>query len=310
MSIQEQIDSIVREMEADDSTHIWGEDIDIENADFRGFDVVPGTRVAAVDGSSIMAEPYGGVKIGLIRAGFVVYGGERTGRSISDIRIFRMDFRNSRDIYSEAYREILGDEPPKLAETDPNYMLQRLRTLEEFRYMFMALDSLGEGDILLIDGALRGDRHTPDLGIALLSESAQDRGISLVGISKDSGIVQNGVPLVPRMDMLAGERLGNARWYARISGRRSPGKEEIYVAKFNPYSEHAFRTDIIGLESVERILGRVAWYSSDIAYPGYPYPLADAHNEVIIRKGTAEDIGHMVEADLPEKFHRKLDRGV
>jgi hypothetical protein len=305
------MDRILREMESDGSTHIFGEDTELDELEFHEFEPKDGSSVAAVDGSSVMAEPYGGIKIAVIRAGYVLYdGGERTKKNISGIEIHRMDFRNSAGIYEEKYREILGDEPPKLGETDPNYVMQRLRTLEEFRYMFKALDELKEGDILLIDGALRGDRHTPDRGMALLSEMAQDRGISLVGISKDSGIMHNGLPFVPQVYRIAEERLPGKRWYARVLRRTSPGKEEIFVVKFNPCSEHAFRTDIVSLETAAEVLGKVSQYASDIAYIGYPYPLADAHNEVIIRRGTAEDIGYLLEADFPERFHRKLDRGV
>jgi len=311
VSVQEQIDRILREMESDGSTHIFGEDAELDDLEFHEFEPMEGSAVAAVDGSSVMVEPYGGIKIAVIRAGYVVYErGERIGRNVSDMQVYRMDFRNSSDIYAEKYREILDAETPELGETDPNYVMQRLRTLEEFRYMFMALEELKEGDILLIDGALRGDRHTPDRGMALLSEMAQDRGVSLVGISKDSGIMHNGLPFVPQVDRLAEERFPRKRWYAKVLRRTSPGKEEIFVAKFNPYGEHAFRTDIISLETVSEVLGKVSWYASDIAYVGYPYPLADAHNEVIIRGGAAEDIGYMVETDLPERFHRKLDRGV
>ena len=310
MSIHEQIEGILREIEQDDSTQLWGEEIDLANLDFNEFEVLPGSKVAAVDGSSVMVEPYGGLKIGMIRAGFVLYHGRRLKKDISGIEVMRLDFRNSREIYEKRYKEILDDEPPELADTDPSYMMQRLRTLEEFRYMFRALNELSEGDILLIDGALRGDRHTPDRGIALLSEMAQDRGVSLVGISKDSGLMHGALPLVPQVDRVAEERIGHRRWYTRVLGRTSPGRETLFIARFNPYGEHAFRTDIISLESVPSVLGKVAWYCSDPAYVGYPYPLADAHNEVIIRKGTAEDIGYMIEANLPENFHRKLDRGV
>jgi hypothetical protein len=203
-----------------------------------------------------------------------------------------------------------------MRDTDPKYMVQRIRTLEEYRYVFKALGELREGDILLVDGALRGDLHTPDIAIKMLSEMAQDKGVSVVGISKNSGLSAGYMPLIPLLDSEAMEK-GHERWYARISGRISGGKEEIYVVRYNPIGESAFRTDVITLEKVPDVLGRIAWYCDDIAYPGYPYPLADVHNEVIIRKGVVEDISSrfrtdaMMEGlDIPEDFHRKLDRGV
>ncbi len=312
MSIREQMDRILSEIENDAETQILGEDIRIDDEEICEFDVLPGARVAAVDGSSVIGGRHGEMRIGFIRAGYVIYDGERTGKNISEIEMLRIDDRTLLGTYEQKYLEIIGEEPPALRDLDTSYLLQRLRTLEEFRYMFLALDTLEEGDILLVDGALRGDKHTPDAGISLLSGMAQERGVSIVGISKDSSLIYKGLPLVPFVDSRAKGSFNGGRWYMKILRRRSPGREEIYVVRFNPYGEYAFRTDVISSGHVGEILGKVAWYASDPGYPGYPYPLADAHNEVVIHRGFAEEIVNMLQMDigLPGSFHAMLDGGV
>jgi len=317
VDIEEQISGIVEQISnAERKTWLWDEEIDLDNVEFREFEPVEAGRVAAVDGSSGIAEPFAGLYLGVVRAGYVLYSGKREKKEISPLEIFQIGFHNSKEIYAEKYSEIFGEKPPEMSETEPKYMVQRIRTLEEYKYAFKALRDLGEGDILLIDGALRGDRHTPDIAIKMLSEMAQDKGVSVVGISKNSGLLSSGMPLIPMMDYEA-EKKGLGRWYARISGRISGGKEEIYVVRYDKLGESAFRTDIISLESAKTVFGKISGYCQDIAYLGYPYPLADVHNEVIIRSGTVEDISlkfwfETVKKGLNvvENFHRKLDRGV
>ncbi len=317
MDIDRRISEIIEELKSSPREGwLWSERIDIENMDFHGVESSEGCRIAAVDGSSGLAEPMGGLYIGLIRAGYVIYGEEREKKVVSPIDAFRIGFDNSREIYEGRYREILGEDAPAIGETEPRYILQRIRTLEEYRYIFRALDELAEGDILLVDGALRGDLHTPETAIKILSDRAQDKGVSVVGISKNSGLVLGGMPFVPLIDAEA-EAKGFGRWFVRISTQPSGGKEEIYVVKYSPLGDNAFRTDIISLDRIENVLGNIMRYCNDVAYPGYPYPLADIHNEVIIRKGTVDDISSRFRFEamnrgigFSENFHRKLDGGV
>ncbi len=317
MDIETRISEIIAELEsAPREAWIWSERIDIEELEFSDFGVVEGGRVAAVDGSSGIAEPMGGMYLGLTRAGYVIYSGERERKDVSPMNVFQIGFHNSEEIYRKKYREIFDKEPAEIGETDPKYMVQRIRTLEEYECAFRALEKLREGDILLVDGALRGDRHTPDIAIKILSERAQDKGVSVAGISKNSGMSMSGLPLIPMIESEA-EKSGLKRWFTPISGRISGGKEEIYAVKYNPKGESAFRTDLISLERAEDVFGKIAWYCSDVAYLGYPYPLADIHNEVIIRGGAVEDISSRFYFEavrngimMPENFHRKLDRGV
>ncbi len=316
VDIEERISGIIENLkDAPQETWIWSEKVDVEDMEFHAFDVMDGGRIAAVDGGSGIAEPMGGLYLGLVRTGYVIYSGDRERKEISPIDVFHIGFQNSEEIYADRYEEIFGERPAKMGETDPKYMLQRIRTLEEYRYAFKAIQMLNEGDILLVDGALRGDLHTPEIAIRMLSEMAQDKGISVVGISKNSGMSIGMMPLIPFLDTKASAE-GYGRWFTRISGRVSGGKEEIFVVKYNPLGESAFRTDVITLEKVENIFGRIAWYCDDVAYLGYPYPLADVHNEVIIKKGVVEDVSSrfrvsamMNGLDMPEDYHRKLDRG-
>jgi len=317
VDIETRISEIVAELEsAPREAWIWSERIELEDLSFSDFDALKGGRVAAVDGSSGIAEPMGGLYLALIRAGYVIYSDEREKKEMSPIDVFQLGFHNSEEIYERKYEDIFGEKPVRMGETDPKYMVQRIRTLEEYRYAFLALEELNKGDILLVDGALRGDRHTPDIAIKMLSERAQDRGVSVAGISKNSGMSMSGLPLIPMIEFEA-EKSGPKRWFTRISGRISGGKEEVYAVKYNPMGESAFRTDLISLERAGDVFGKIAWYSNDVAYPGYPYPLADIHNEVIIRSGTVEDISSRFYFEaarkgmaMSENFHKKLDRGV
>jgi hypothetical protein len=100
--------------------------------------------------------------------------------------------------------------------------------------------------------------------------------------------------------------LGATAWAARIStdpvfGRLYPG--EIFVAHLAPTAPFAFRVDVARTGSaadVDDVLSRLAGTANDPAFPGYPYPLARAHQ-------AARVTGYAV-ADVRRAFRESLSR--
>ena len=90
-------------------------------------------------------------------------------------------------------------------------------------------------------------------------------------------------------------------------GELAPGEDqlvdigEIFVAHLAPTAPHAFRVDLArGPAPAHEILSRLAGLSDDPAFPGYPYPLARAHQ-------AARVSGYAV-ADLRRSFRQTLSR--
>jgi hypothetical protein len=86
-----------------------------------------------------------------------------------------------------------------------------------------------------------------------------------------------------------------------VFGRLYPG--EILVARLAPTAPFAFRVDIARTDSpgdVEGVLSRLAGLANDPAFPGYPYPLARAHQ-------AARVTGYAV-ADVRRAFRESLAR--
>jgi hypothetical protein len=133
-----------------------------------------------------------------------------------------------------------------------------------------------------------------------------EKGIHFVGISKRSTLRFNHAPLLHFIKKKGDELYGNSKtWYCEIPDeqRHSQLFGNRYIVKFHPRAYFVFRTDINRLDEVapEVVFGKIATYCSDATYHGYPYPLAQIHNQVVINRALMEDIAYRLEAIAMER---------
>ena len=151
------------------------------------------------------------------------------------------------------------------------------------------------------DVAWAGAEHV----VRRVHQEAVARDVSLAGVVKASTLFWGrNAPLVTLLKRRADREVGSRCWATRIStdptfARLYPG--DIFVAHLAATAPFAFRVDVArGPASPEEVLARLAGVADDPAFPGYPYPLARAHQ-------AARVSGYAV-ADLRRSFRDALSR--
>lgn len=283
-------------------------------------------RIAAVDGSSKVVLDAGSYIIGIYRAGYVVYQNrELVGKEIKPLEIELI----SKSCREELYREFLSkvsEEEPSIFSVELSNVLGRIRDFEELNIISELIDDLDRDDIILRDGSLRAGYKHLDAPLKEITEKAGEKGVHLIGISKRSSYNIKDAPLIPIIKKSGEKLFPRECWYYPVAEQLKEHQYgKIYVVRFNPLSSYAFRTDVNLPESErpENIFGKISDYCNDASYPGYPFPLAMVHNEVVIDKNFSRDIRYRLQSialsedvsmkdweDLFQDFHEILDIGV
>jgi hypothetical protein len=300
-----------------------------------------GYRLAAVDGGSHKILDAGSFILGTYRAGYLIFqDGKMVEDKISGIKPQFISFSNLREIYSKTFSKLIGDTPVEYPR-QLHVVLERLRTFEEWRHVQELVDKLGDGDMILIDGSLKASINRLDVLFRSVLEKAVDKGIHFVGISKRSTLRLNHMPLIPKVKKVGESQFAKQYWYCRIFDEE-PGDTEVedpeadksssgqqfgkrYIVKYHPMTRFVFRTDVNRLDRTdpEKLFSKIGKYSSDPSYLGYPYPLADIHNQVVITRALRDDMVYRLQGIAMEKgiglgdwedlfvdFHRILDMNV
>jgi hypothetical protein len=84
-----------------------------------------------------------------------------------------------------------------------------------------------------------------------------------------------------------------------------------------------FRVETLPGDDPADVLGRLAPWTRDAGYPGYPFPLALAHNHCALDQALVEDLAHALRGLAQQRgvgalaweevfgdFHDVLDRGL
>lgn len=196
--------------------------------------------------------------------------------------------------------ELLG-EPAASAEA----FAQALRERAEAAALLGAIRGAPAGTLVLADGALRGLPPDAQRDADAARAEAQRRGVTLIGVSKRSGLERDGVPLVAGLQAAGPSGI----WVATVG-------DGIHVARLHAASPFAFRIDAASPADV----GFLVPSSRDAAYVGYPYPLAKVHNLVAFTAGEVAELKAGLERELRRHgagamtavrdFHGVLDRNV
>ncbi len=247
------------------------ERIGLDSNTFRSFVERGCKRVAAIDGSSCDILDGEFFIIGGRRGGYVIADDEKIlEREIGDINI---DFLGKEGMNTGAVKELMhGIKIPE----NPHEVNEALRQMEEHLLAREVIKELERDDIILMDGTLEKNEFISKI-MEENFEMARQRGIHVVGVSKKCGLFVKNVSMINRVKRNGDKLFPKERWYY-------PFFEGCYIVKFHPLSRFVFRVDINpGVYDIEKILGEIATVCNDVCFLGYPYPLADIHNHIVIK---------------------------
>jgi hypothetical protein len=267
-------------------------------------------KVAAVDGGSATVLKTRSFLLGVYRAGYVIFQkGKRVDERSLPLKMEIISQENKEEKYLQTYQKIVGQAPTEVPELDK--ILDRLRLFAEWGLVKELLTDLEEGDLILVDGSLRASIVPPYELLLEVTQSASQKNISLIGVTKTSTLYWGKKsPLIPMVVKTSEKFCPGSKWFCRLSDLNLALKNPnwfgtIYVTRLKASSDYAFRVDINRLDQTEpeKIFSWLSYLSSDPAYPGYPYPLAAVHNGVRITKNEIEDIKYRLQS-------KALERGI
>ncbi|MBN1322848.1 MAG: DNA double-strand break repair nuclease NurA [Methanotrichaceae archaeon] len=301
----------------------------IEKSDYKPLTVEEFDGLTfAVDGSNLSICDWSIAQANLIRAGYVVYRGKAWQRTKTTFdRIFLADRRSYRDQFLPYMKAFFGLDTLALKETELDRLTTYFREMQEYIALSLALDEARKGDLLLYDGGLSQWKERPFGGaLDAIFSKAEERGVSLLGISKSSTLSwgeEISRPFIQHAAILGERLLPEKAWYLEVGEKRIDprpgGAVRSYVARFHPRASRAFRVDAPSGDGIDLALSHAAGYSGSAESLGYPHALFRAHHEMrigrdegaLLRLFLMEELGRsgleLDEAEVSLDYHEILD---
>ena len=144
---------------------------------------------------------------------------------------------------------------------------------------------------------------------------AASSGVAVAAVAKRSSLARDGAPVLPALMRDSPDGCWRTALDCDSLGRSG-------AVRLNPASEWAFRLDVAGGDYGAVAASLVA-LARDAVYPGYPWPLAQAHNLVIIDGDLTDALRQALQGAALEQglapgawdvlfsdYHEVLDRSV
>lgn len=294
---------------ADELAHELAEPRAPVRLDVRPFAPITGAALGAVDGGSAVVLEGSGIAVGAARAAGLVWRDHAAAHEApAPLEVRLLD----ESLAAEVARALSGLAPAE----GPKALLERLRTLREAERALDLLAHLRAGDVLALDGGL-ARRDWPPQVTRTLREACRARGVRLAGVCKSSDVRLAGQPA-----LLAASRAARGvpePWFAPLPA--PPGEAHVAVRWLR--GGRVFKVELPPDADAPEALGRLAPWTRDAGYPGYPYPLALAHNRCALDEALVEDLAQALRGLAAERgvdaasweeafgdFHEVLDRGL
>jgi len=251
-------------------------------------------RIAAVDGSNAAVLESGSMTISAVRAGAVLFHDGEIDRKRTPLLLVSSGSGEGPDDFSHIYRECFGIDPGKTLGDDEREMLASLaRDSLEFWIAGEILKSLEQGDLLLLDGALRVSHESLDPMLTRLIGQAERKGVLLAALAKrTTATFGDGYPLLPGVAAYAALQGRPSPWWVKVDEtildqtRFSQWQHgEVHIASLHPYNGVPIKVEIPVKQSrkrTEQTFSLLAGCADDGRIPGYPFPLLEAHRTVVI----------------------------
>ncbi|MFP3871920.1 MAG: DNA double-strand break repair nuclease NurA [Candidatus Natronoplasma sp.] len=183
---------------------------------------------------------------------------------------------------------------------------------------YMAEELLAPKDIVVRDGVLQTTVERERRYAEEAYDRVEKNGVVLVGIAKTSSLkTTTGYPLVASIQSIAREAgKGEERWYYHPVAHTShpDHKGEMYVVKYHPSSQYAFRTEFyrenheqMEKKEVEEVLGHLAFQAQDPIFLGYPYGLVDVDKRARVTDEEVEYLRNMGDNKMSKTFRDKVN---
>jgi hypothetical protein len=238
-------------------------------------------KLAVIDGSnhSIRGMNF---TFAALRTGYHIYhGGEKIDESVDPITVELLANHNDPDIgfekkFETYYKRVVGEKPVGYPEFDKTP--ERIRTLCEWQKLIELIDRLDAGDVIVFDGTLiSGVLTTTHAFFNGLADRARAKGITLVGLSKDTSLSIGTAPVPIVLLESSNLHYPNKNWFVEFR----PG---TYFVRFTRQNQLVFRLDVVlsGEETIDTLLSKIGAYCFDQTTLGYPFPLQNIHDAVRI----------------------------
>ncbi len=213
----------------------------------------------------------------------------------------------------EKLEYVLGEN--ELEERSPAAAGHTIRKYLEWEALkYVVEEHLEEGDIVVRDGVLQTTVERERKIAEDAYESVEKNDVVLVGVAKTSSLMTTkGYPLIASVQSMAQEVEKEMWYYHPIARNTHPDhKGEMYVVKYHPSSNYAFRTEFYrevdeGKEFYEEVLGHLAFQAKDPIFLGYPYGLVDADKKARVTDEEVDYLKNMGDDNMGEAFRYKVN---
>ena len=282
---------------------------------FREFtyqDIPP--KMVAIDGSNrwIWYNPDVDARIAIIRAAVVVYEYAAQSNSLilvdqhhKDVPVLiapnnleMLNYDQEVKAFHQEIKNVLGIRPTAQG------ILSQLREFEEYKlaedWALKYTDSL-----IVMDGALTiAQIKQIEDAAENLREACTENNNILIGVSKRNTTRRLSSNLTDEALVKRLTKNDSRMLYTEI--REIPKGKQVYpplgktfLAKLHSKPIKSFRVDVVlqKQQKIETILSHLAYYSKVDSFPGYPFPLVDAHNIAALLRRVPDMYNHdLIEA--------------
>ncbi len=179
-----------------------------------------------------------------------------------------------------------------------------LRDWAEWEAASRCVDEAEAGAFVLLDGDLQPDWRIPSSWLAGLLATASSRRVTLVGVTKHTGLSWGGAPLLGVLERRAPAEVGDrSRWWAPVARTRPDvgAGIQVVIARLDPDSRFSFRVDLPAEVDPVPTLGALAALCDDAAFPGYPYPLSVADRLAACPRWVREEVWDQIDEVFDSK---------
>jgi hypothetical protein len=283
-----------------------------------------GSGLADPGGSDLVFEPSLSVRslpqgLGSPPEVWAVDGGQALVADAKCLQVYvtraaRVCWTNGRSVLEEdlplrAFLLGLGEDRRALAalnapvHRDASVDVNLLREWAEWSAAASCVASARPGAMVLIDGDLEPDWRIAPEWLAGLLDTAADRKVTLLGVTKHTGLSWGGAPLLGVLERMATEQLGpRERWWAPVA-RTNPSAGPgvlVVVARLDPDARFAFRVDLPGDADAETSLTQLCAVCDDASFPGYPYPLSVADRLAACPSWVRDEVWSLIDEEFDQ----------
>ena len=270
------------------------------------------TVIRAVDGGSRVLFDLPGIVIGAYRVSSVEWTPFQLKDIQGDMVVESITKGDQKELLS-----VMGYGEDKESWEAAALAVGLRRKMLEWETIYNCVKEVSSGGTVLVDGSLDPVLAPVKEISEMALEMGKERGVNVVGVSKSSDLSSHGLPYLPLLEWKAITQGVDSSWISTI---RHSKQFSTYIVKFAQHSNHVFRVDVSKDGSTEAVAS-LCDLCNDAGYPGYPYPLARAHNISVIDGNTARDLKFELECMLAgdesvfwkclsRNFHKVLDGGV